>query len=135
MKKFFSEFKEFISRGSVLDMAVGIIVGQAFTAIVTSLVNDVLMPLVGMLCGGINLSELSVTIGTAKLMYGAFLQAIVNFLIIAFVIFCIVKAINTVHDKAFAKKQEVKEEPKPDPQIVLLTEIRDLLQKEEAAKS
>lgn len=130
MKKFFGEFKEFISRGNVLDMAVGIIIGQAFTAIVNSLVNDVLMPLVGMIAGGVNLSDLKVTIGTATLAYGAFLQAIINFLIIAFVIFCIVKSFNTLHDRAIKKKPEVKEEAKPDPQIVLLTEIRDLLESE-----
>lgn len=131
MKKFFDEFKEFISRGNVLDMAVGIIIGQAFTAIVNSLVNDVLMPVVGMLCGGINLSDLKVTIGTATLTYGAFLQAVLNFLIIAFVIFCIVKAFNTIRERASKKKETPVEEAKPDPQIELLTQIRDLLEKQE----
>lgn len=137
MKKFFEEFKEFISRGNVMDMAVGIIVGSAFTAIVTSLVNDLIMPLVGMLCAGVNISELSITVGTASLKYGAFLQAVINFLIIAFVVFSMVKAMNAARSKAEAlvgkkkAEEEKAEEEKPDPQIVLLTEIRDLLQKEQ----
>jgi large conductance mechanosensitive channel len=133
MKKFFTEFKEFISKGNVLDMAVGIIIGSAFTAIVTSLVNDLLMPLVGILCNGIDIADLSVTVGSATLMYGSFLQAVINFLIIAFVIFCLVKAINTMKEKAMKKKgeEEAAEEPAPDPQIELLTQIRDLLEKQE----
>ena len=137
MKKFFEEFKEFISRGNVMDMAVGIIMGSAFTAIVTSLVNDLIMPLVGMLCAGVNISELSITVGTASLKYGAFLQAVINFLIIAFVVFSMVKAMNAARSKAEAlvgkkkAEEEKAEEEKPDPQIVLLTEIRDLLQKEQ----
>lgn len=132
MKKFMSEFKEFISRGSVIDMAVGIIVGAAFTAIVNSLVTDIITPIVGMLCAGINIAELSVTVGTATLKYGAFLQAILNFLITSFAIFCMIKAINTAREKMIRKKavEEAKEEPKPDPQIELLTQIRDLLEKE-----
>ncbi len=137
MKKFFDEFKEFISRGNVMDMAVGIIVGSAFTAIVTSLVNDLIMPLVGIITGGINISDLAVTVGTANLKYGSFLQAVINFLIISFVVFSMVKAMNAAKNKAEAlagkkkAEEEKKEEEKPDPQIVLLTEIRDLLQKEE----
>lgn len=137
MKKFFDEFKEFISRGNVMDMAVGIIVGSAFTAIVTSLVNDLIMPLVGIITGGINISELAVTVGTADLKYGSFLQAVINFLIISFVVFSMVKVMNAARAKAEAlagkkkAEEEKKEEEKPDPQIVLLTEIRDLLQKEE----
>lgn len=137
MKKFFDEFKEFISRGNVMDMAVGIIVGSAFTAIVTSLVNDLIMPLVGIITGGINISDLAVTVGTADLKYGSFLQAVINFLIISFVVFSMVKVMNAARAKAEAlagkkkAEEEKKEEEKPDPQIVLLTEIRDLLQKEE----
>ncbi len=137
MKKFFEEFKEFISRGNVMDMAVGIIVGSAFTAIVTSLVNDLIMPLVGMLTGGVNIANLAVKVGTAELKYGSFLQAVINFLIIAFVVFSMVKAMNAARSKAEAlvgkkkAEEEKAEEEKPDPQIVLLTEIRDLLQKEQ----
>ncbi len=135
MKKFVSEFKEFIARGNVVDMAVGLIIGSAFTAIVNSLVNDLLMPLVGMICAGVNIAELSVTVGSAKLMYGAFLQAVINFLIIALVVFCIVKAINAMRDKAakLGKKNGTQEEEveAEDPQIVLLREIRDLLEKKD----
>lgn len=138
MKKFMSEFKEFISRGNVMDMAVGIIMGSAFTAIVTSLVNDMIMPIVGMLCAGVNIADLSVTVGSATLKYGAFLQAIINFLIIALVVFCMVKALNMASKKALAfrktKEEEAKEEPKPDPQIELLTQIRDLLEKDAQGK-
>lgn len=138
MKKFMGEFKEFISRGNVMDMAVGIIMGSAFTAIVTSLVNDMIMPIVGMLCAGVNIADLSVTVGSATLKYGAFLQAIINFLIIALVVFCMVKALNMASKKALAfrktKEEEVKEEPKPDPQIELLTQIRDLLEKDAQGK-
>ena len=132
MSKFVSEFKEFISRGNVVDMAVGIIMGSAFTAIVTSLVDDLIMPVIGMICAGVNIAELSVQVGSATLKYGAFLQAVLNFLIIALVIFSMVKAINSARAKAESlkkKKEEEtpKEEEKPDPQIVLLEEIRDLL--------
>jgi len=90
------EFKEFVMRGNVLDMAVGVIIGGAFGKIVGSLVNDVLMPLVGLLMGGVNFSELSVTVGSATIMWGLFLQTVVDFLIIAFVIFLIVKAANNM---------------------------------------
>lgn len=135
MKKFLGEFKEFISRGNVMDMAVGIIIGSAFTAIVTSLVNDIIMPIVSMICAGVNITELSVTVSTAELKYGAFLQAIVNFLIIALVVFTMIKTLNAASKRAAAlvKKQEEEkpeEEPEPDPQLVLLEEIRDLLKKD-----
>jgi large conductance mechanosensitive channel len=90
------EFKEFVMRGNVLDMAVGVIIGGAFGKIVGSLVNDILMPLVGLLMGGVNFSELSVTVGSATIMWGLFLQTVVDFLIIAFVIFLIVKAANNM---------------------------------------
>jgi large conductance mechanosensitive channel len=90
------EFKEFVMRGNVLDMAVGVIIGGAFGKIVGSLVNDILMPLVGLLMGGVNFSELSVTVGNATIMWGLFLQTVVDFLIIAFVIFLIVKSANNM---------------------------------------
>lgn len=135
MKSFLKEFKEFISRGNVMDMAVGIIVGSAFTAIVTSLVNDIITPFVGMICAGVNIAELSVTVGTAQLKYGSFLQAIVNFIIIAFVVFVMIKAMNIAAKRASAlvkKDEEIQSEEKPkrDPQIELLEEIRDLLKKQ-----
>ncbi len=103
MKKFWSEFKTFISKGSVMDMAVGIIIGGGFTAIVNSLVNDVVMPLLSVLTGGYDFTKLSVTIGSgenaAALNYGLFISAVVNFLLIALVIFCLIKSINKMKDK------------------------------------
>ena len=98
MKKFFNEFKAFISRGNVMDMAVGIIIGGAFTSIVSSLVEDIITPILG-LFGGMNFDKLSWNIlGEVTLNYGKFLTAIINFLIMAFVLFCIVKAINRLND-------------------------------------
>lgn len=123
-KGFIKEFKEFISRGSVLDMAVGIIVGGAFTAIVKSLVENIFTPILGMILAGINFKNLNVTIpwgNKPTIEFGLFIEAIVTFLLTAFCVFLMVKTINR-----FRKKKE--EEPdKPDPQVVLLTEIRDLL--------
>jgi len=108
MKTFFEEFKKFISRGNVMDMAVGVIIGGAFTAIVTSLVNDVIMPLLSLLTGGFDFSALCIVLGEgeepATLNYGAFIAAIINFLLIALVIFIIIKAINKVAPK---KEEEV----------------------------
>jgi len=137
MKKFFAEFKEFIARGDVVNMAVGIVVGSTFTAIVNSLVKDIITPFIGVLMGGANFSELSWTIGEASIMYGSFIQAVLNFLITAFVLFCVVKAMNTL--KKLGEKKKAEEEaakaaepaaPAPTPEdIVLLTEIRDLLKK------
>ena len=130
MKKFFEEFKKFISRGNVVDLAVGMIMGTAFTAIVSSLVDSVLMPLLGAIIGGIDLSNLSVTIPWSLsgeppvLHYGAFLQAIINFVLIAFCIFLMIKAINILSKK---KEEAPKEPPKPTKEEELLTEIRDLL--------
>lgn len=120
MSKFVSEFKEFISRGNVVDMAVGIIMGSAFTAIVTSLVDDLIMPVIGMICAGVNIAELSVQVGSATLKYGAFLQAVLNFLIIALVIFSMVKAINSARAKAESlKKKKEEEAPKEEENPIL----------------
>lgn len=127
-KGFFGEFKEFIARGNVMDMAVGIIVGSAFTAIVTSLVGDIFTPIIGLIMGGINFTGMAITIGEASICFGNFIQAIINFLLTAFVVFCMVKIVNKMH----RKKEEAPApapEPKPDPTVELLTEIRDLLQK------
>ena len=105
MKKFMNEFKEFISRGNVMDMAVGVIIGGAFTAIVNSLVNDIMMPVLSLLTGGIDFSMLCIALGegegAATLNYGAFIAAIINFLLIAFVIFMLIKTLNK-----FSKKKE-----------------------------
>ena len=137
---FIKEFKEFAMRGNVLDMAVGVIIGGAFGKIVTSLVDDVLMPVVGMLTGGIDLSGLEYKvmipgvdggepIAGAVLKYGAFIQNVVDFLIVAFCIFLMLKAINKLTAK---KEEEKKEEPAPagPTQEELLAEIRDLLKKQ-----
>ena len=124
-----TEFKEFISKGNVLDMAVGLIIGSAFTAIVTSLVNDIFTPLIGMIIGGINFAGISVTVGSATLSIGLFLQAIINFLLTAICVFIVVKAINRFR----RKKDEKPAPPKPSKEELLLTEIRDLL-KEQAKK-
>ena len=135
MKKLFKEFGDFIKRGNVIDLAVAVVVGGAFSSIVNSLVNDVIMPVIGMITGGINISALKATVGSAELAYGAFLQAIINFLIIAFVLFMIIKIMNTASEKASKlKKKGAKEEEKPAPpvkpeEVVLLEQIRDLLKK------
>lgn len=117
-----NEFKEFISKGNALDLAIGVIIGGAFGAIVNSTVSDLFMPLIGIILGGIDFSGLSVTIGSAVLPYGKLIQAIVNFLIIGFVLFLIVKGINK-----FRTKKEEAPPPEPTNEEKLLTEIRDVL--------
>ena len=124
MKKFFKEFKEFIAKGNVMTMAVGIIIGSAFTAITTSLVNDIFTPLLGVLIGGINFSGICVTIGDAQIMFGTFIQAVINFLLTAFVLFLMIKAFNKLQRK---KEEAPKKAPEPSAEEKLLTEIRDLL--------
>ena len=126
------EFKEFIARGNVMDLAVGVIIGAAFGKIVTSLVNDILMPLLGLILGGIDFTGLSINVGDAKIMYGNFLQSTLDFLIVAFCIFLMVKAVNKVMDKA--KKDTTEEnvediEEAVNDEVKLLEEIRDLLKK------
>ncbi len=118
------EFRDFINRGNVIDLAVAVIIGAAFTAIVNSLVNDIIMPIIGVILGGIDFTSLAITVGSATITYGNFIQAVINFLIIAFVIFLMVKAIN----KASGAKEEAEEAPAAPPaEEQLLTEIRDLL--------
>ena len=131
--KILDEFKEFISRGNVIDMAVGVVVGGAFTKIVNSLVEDILTPIVNMLTGKADVTDLSVSIGSATLNYGVFLQSIINFLIIAGSVFLMVKAMNTLRDMTFKKKEEEEapEEVQDPTQEELLTEIRDLLKEKE----
>ena len=124
------EFKEFISRGNVIDLAVGVIIGGAFGKIVSSLVNDVLMPLIGICLGGLDFKGLSLSIGNASISYGVFIQNIVDFLIIAFCIFIFIKLINKITRREDKKeKEEVKEEKQKSEEIILLEEIRDLLKK------
>ena len=133
MKKFINEFKTFISRGNVLDLAVGVIIGGAFNTIVNSLVNDIFMPLIGIIIGGINFSGLVLKIGEATINYGLFIQNIINFLATAFCLFLLVRVINNFHKmkEKNEKKEEKKEEtPKKSDEVVLLEEIRDLLKKD-----
>lgn len=111
MKNFFDEFKKFISRGNVMDMAVGVIIGSAFTAIVTSLVNDIFMPLIGLISGGNDVKGLSFTFGSATVAYGNFLAAVINFLLIALIVFTIIKLLNTAADKLKKKPEEAPEVP------------------------
>ena len=136
--KLIAEFKEFISRGSVLDLAVGVIIGGAFTAIVTSLVDDIIMPIIGLITGGIDFSSLAfkvklpeelADVAPATINYGLFIQNVINFFLTALVIFLLVKGIN-----AFRRKKEEEPAPEPDPEpsdeVKLLTEIRDLMAKD-----
>lgn len=138
-----TEFKKFITRGNVIDMAVGIIIGTAFKEIINSLVKEIIMPLIGLFLGGISFVDLKIVIAEATeqttevaVMYGIFIQRIIDFLIIAFVVFMMVRTINRIRERIEArKKAEVAAEveaapPAPTPvDIVLLTEIRDLLKK------
>lgn len=123
--KTIKEFKEFISKGNVIDLAVGVIIGKAFSKIVSSLVNDIIMPLIGIVIGGINLTNLTLKLGDATVNYGVFLQNILDFLIVALCIFIFVKIIN----KFNRKKETPPAPPKKDDKTILLEEIRDLLKK------
>ena len=128
------EFKEFISRGNVLDMAVGVIIGGAFSKIVTSVVNDLLMPIIGMILGGLDFTSLSLKIGDAVIGYGAFIQNVVDFLIVAACIFILLNIINKITHKENKKEEKkVEEKPKKADDIVLLEEIRDLLKENKKA--
>ena len=138
MGKFLNEFKQFAMRGNVLDMAVGVIIGGAFGKIVSSVVDDIIMPPIGWLIGGVNFSDLKVTlpsvevIGGEKLQaatinYGNFLQAALDFLIVAFCVFMLIKVVNKVTAKKEEKPAETPKAPEPTQEEKLLTEIRDLL--------
>ena len=145
IKAFFAEFKKFITRGNVLDMAVGVVVGSAFTAIVNSLVKDILNPIIGLVTGGVDFSDLKIVLKPATeevaelaIRYGVFINAIIQFLLIAFVLFLIVKSFNKLNEKK-KKEDEAKKKaaaeaaakvpPAKPADIVLLEEIRDLLKK------
>lgn len=136
MKKVVNEFKDFISRGNVIDLAVGVIIGGAFGKIVSSLVDDILMPLIGVILGGIDFSNLSIKIEDATVKYGLFIQNVIDFLIVAFCVFLLVKFVNKLSDIAEKKnkKEEKKEAIKKPDDILLLEEIRDLLKKENKVK-
>ena len=131
--KLVDEFKAFVMRGNVVDMAVGVIIGGAFGKIVTSLVNDIFMPIIGMILGNVNFSSLEIKLGEpvegveqAAIKYGMFIQEIVNFIIIAFCIFMFIKLINRIQKK---KEEAPAPAPEPTKEEVLLTEIRDALNK------
>lgn len=133
-----NEFKQFIARGNVIDMAVGIIIGAAFTAIVNSMVGDLIMPVIGVLTSGVDFSDLFVALdgaqyanlkaatdaGAAVVKYGVFINALINFLIIAFVVFLLVKGVNKIKKQA---EEAPAAPPAPPADVVLLSEIRDLL--------
>ena len=127
------EFKKFISKGNVVDLAVGVIIGGAFGKIVSSLVNDILMPIIGILIGGIDFSSLSIKVGSAKITYGMFIQNIIDFLIIAFCVFIFVKIVNKVSN--LSKKEEKDEEEKiTETELSVLKEIREELKKNKIVK-
>lgn len=126
MKKFLQEFKTFAMRGNVMDPAVGVIVGGAFSSITNSLINDIIMPIVGIFVSQASFADLTLSIGGAVITYGNFIQAVLNFVILAFVVFCMVKAVNRVAHTQ--KKEEAPPAPPaPSHEEKLLTEIRDLL--------
>lgn len=143
-KKFVDEFKTFVSRGNVMDLAVGLIIGSAFTAIVKSLVADIVMPIIGMVLGGVNFTTLKIVIRKAALdrpelalTYGNFIQAVIDFVLIAIVVFMIIRALNSFREKRELLLKKAEQEAAASPpaapvipaDIVLLTEIRDLLKK------
>lgn len=124
MQGFLNEFKAFAMRGNVIDLAVGVVIGGAFGTIVNSLVGDIIMPIIGVVTGGVDFSGLSLTVGDASIAYGKFIQAVFVFGIVAFALFMVIKAINTMK-----KKEEAAAPAAPSQDIVLLSEIRDLLKK------
>ena len=128
MKNMIQEFKTFISRGNVVDLAVGVVIGSAFSKIVSSLVDNIIMPLVGIIIGGIDFTKLSLTIFDVKIQFGIFLQNIVDFLIIAFCIFMTIKVFNKVLHK---EEKKVETKPTKSNEEKLLEEIRDLLKQKE----
>jgi len=124
------EFREFISRGNVIDLAVAVIIGAAFTAIVKSLVDDIIMPLIGVVLGGVDFTTLVVKVGEATITYGNFIQAIINFVLIALVVFLLVRSINRMQERLSGEQEQEEAEaapPEPTVEEKLLTEIRDLL--------
>lgn len=126
MKKFMEEFRQFIARGNVMDMAVGVIIGGAFSAITTSLINDIIMPVLGIFTSSVSFADLSVSVGGAVIAYGNFVQAVLHFLIMALVVFCLIKVMNGLHRKK--EEPEAAPAPKaPSAEETLLAEIRDLL--------
>ncbi len=131
MKKFLNEFKDFAMRGNVMDLAVGVIIGGAFSAITTSLINDIIMPILGIFTSSISFADLAFSVNGAVITYGNFIQAVVNFLIMALVVFCMIKAMNRLHRTKEAPSAQPPAPPEPTPEEKLLTEIRDLLKEKD----
>jgi large conductance mechanosensitive channel len=130
----FKDFREFISRGSVIDLAIGVIIGAAFTAIINSLVDDIFMPVIGVLLGGVNFESLAFQVGDASINYGMFIQSVINFFLIAMVIFFVMRAFLAMEKEFRGKKESPTDEiPEIPQEVQLLTEIRDLLKEESAA--
>ncbi|MDA1618446.1 large conductance mechanosensitive channel protein MscL [Bacillus cereus group sp. TH204-1LC] len=131
-----NEFKKFAFKGNVVDLAVGVVIGAAFGKIVSSLVKDVITPLLGMVLGGVDFTDLKLTFGKSSIMYGNFIQTIFDFLIIAAAIFMFVKVFNKLTSRKEEEEEEEKEEeiPEPTKEEVLLSEIRDLLKQQNSSK-
>ncbi len=131
------EFREFIARGNVMDLAVGIIIGAAFTAIVNSLVNDLINPLIGLLTGGVDFSSHQIRVGegdyAATFRYGNFINAVIKFLLVAWVVFLLVKAVNRIKEAAIGEAEAGAPEPEAPTQEQLLVEIRDILKERPSA--
>ena len=121
--RFLNEFRAFAMRGNVIDLAVAVVMGAAFNKIVSSLVDGIVMPSIGLLLGGINIADKTFTLGHAVIKWGSFLQSLIDFVIISFSILIVVKAINSL------QKKEAEKPPAPSEEIILLTQIRDSLQK------
>lgn len=129
MKSFLDQFKAFAMKGNVIDLAVAVVIGAAFGKIVSSLVEDIVMPIIGLFLGGVDFSGLSYTLGSAVVSYGVFIQSVVDFVIVALAIFMVVRGINKAQEKV-AKPAEAAEAPKgPSEEVKLLTEIRDSLRR------
>ncbi len=129
MKSFVEEFKAFAMKGNVVDLAVAVVIGAAFGKIVSSLVTDIITPVIGLLMGGVDFSGLSYTVGDAVLSYGVFVQSVIDFVIVALAIFMVVKGITKAQEKA-ARVEEITEAPKePSEEVKLLQEIRDSLRR------
>ncbi|CAM4002236.1 large conductance mechanosensitive channel protein MscL [Bacillus paramycoides] len=129
-----NEFKKFAFKGNVVDLAVGVVIGAAFGKIVSSLVKDIITPLLGMVLGGVDFTDLKLTFGKSSIMYGNFIQTIFDFLIIAASIFMFVKVFNTLTSKKDDEKEEEEEIPEPTKEEALLGEIRDLLKQQNSSK-
>ncbi|MDX1616646.1 MAG: large-conductance mechanosensitive channel protein MscL [Candidatus Promineifilaceae bacterium] len=124
------EFRDFVNRGNVMDLAVAVIIGAAFGAIVNSVVNDIIMPIIGIIFGGVDFTALAIQVGEESITYGNFIQAVVNFLLVAFTVFLIVRAYNRLQKEEEEPETKQEAPPEPSAEVQLLTEIRDLLRQQ-----